>query len=207
MTKSSLAVQLSKLKGFNDAKVSLEQYLTDPEIAAEILWFAHMQGDIDGKRVADLGAGTGLLGIGALLLGAKMVFLVEKDDAALDVARDNLGRVKFSGEVVSLNQDIMYFREDVDVVLMNPPFGTKDRYADREFLEKAAKIAPIIYSFHKLETKDFIQDFAKDRGFTPTHFWAFKFPLKASMKQHKKKVKFIEVGCWRFVKDKRKIYK
>ena len=74
-SKSSLAVLLSKLKGFETEKVSekLEQYQTDPEIAAEILWFAGFNNDISRKVIVDLGCGTGILGIGALVMGAKKV--------------------------------------------------------------------------------------------------------------------------------------
>jgi len=41
-----------------------------------------------GMTVLDLGCGTGVLGIGALLLGAK-VYFVESDGSALEIARNN----------------------------------------------------------------------------------------------------------------------
>ena len=53
---------------------------------------------------------------------------MERDAEALDTARENLSKVDFKGEVVSLNQDILFFNEDVDTVVMNPPFGTKDQH-------------------------------------------------------------------------------
>ena len=93
-SKSSLAVALSKLKLFSKPDVKLEQYPTDSEIAAEILWNAHMRGDLDNKIVADLGCGTGILGIGALLLGAKKVFFVDIDKNALEILKQNFSRVK-----------------------------------------------------------------------------------------------------------------
>jgi len=70
-TKSSLAIELSNLNVFSKAKVKLEQYPTDSEIAADVLWNAYMKDELKGKTIADLGCGTGILGIGALLLGAK----------------------------------------------------------------------------------------------------------------------------------------
>ena len=70
-SKAGLARVLSGLKGFDEAKVRLEQYPTDGETAADILWNMYILGDIDGKVIVDLGAGTGILGIGAGLLGAK----------------------------------------------------------------------------------------------------------------------------------------
>ena len=88
ITKSKLAIQLSKLKVFETAKIKLEQYPTDSEIAADILWNAFMQHDIEGKVIADLGAGTGVLGIGALLLNAKKVCFVEKDKEAVKLLKE-----------------------------------------------------------------------------------------------------------------------
>jgi putative methylase len=201
MSKSDLAIALSKLKGFEKPKVKLEQYTTDPEMAAEILWSAFMQGDIKDKVIADLGAGTGTLGIGALLLGAKKVFFVEKDDAAIAILRKNLEKIRYSGQAVSLNQDIMFFTEKVDAVLMNPPFGTKEKHADQEFLERAMKTAPIVYSLHKIETKGFIDAFIQSHSFKTTHFWRFKMALKASMKHHRKPKGLVNIGCWRVVKN------
>ena len=42
-----------------------------------------------GDAVLDVGCGTGVLGIAAVLLGAKRALLVDKDEAALAAARDN----------------------------------------------------------------------------------------------------------------------
>ena len=49
-----------------------------------------MAGNIKGRKVADLGAGTGLLGIGAGLLGASEVLFVEKDENAIKILKQNL---------------------------------------------------------------------------------------------------------------------
>ena len=88
ITKSALAIQLSKLNVFTKAKVRLEQYPTDSEIAATMLWDAYMQGHIEDKILADLGSGTGILGIGAILLGAKHVYFVDADREVLDILRE-----------------------------------------------------------------------------------------------------------------------
>src|SRR3989344_1050805 len=89
-SKSSLAIVLSSLKVFEGPKVKAEQYPIDSEIAAEVLWQAYLLGDISKVSVADLGAGTGILGIGALLLGAEKVYFVENDSLALETAKENL---------------------------------------------------------------------------------------------------------------------
>ena len=44
-SKSQLAILLSRLASFTKPDVKSEQYPTDSEIAAEILWQAALQGD------------------------------------------------------------------------------------------------------------------------------------------------------------------
>jgi len=112
ITKSTVGIMLSKLKVFADADIKSEQYPTDSEVAAEALWNAYMAGDITGKVIADLGSGTGILGIGCLILGAKKVFFVDKDSNALDIAKQNLASLKLKGEI--LNKDIKEFNQLVD---------------------------------------------------------------------------------------------
>lgn len=48
--------------------------------------------DLSGKRVIDYGCGSGILGIAALLLGAREVIAVDNDPQALLATRDNAGR-------------------------------------------------------------------------------------------------------------------
>ena len=151
MTKKQLSILLSKLKAFEKPEMRLEQHPTDSEIAGEVLWNALMQGDIQGKVVADLGCGTGILGLGALLLGAKKAFLVDIDAEAVEIAMQNKDFLeKETGEklnaVFSVG-DINVFDEKADVVIMNPPFGTKNQNIDTVFLLKAMNLARIIYIF------------------------------------------------------------
>ncbi|MFH1770804.1 MAG: METTL5 family protein [archaeon] len=199
MTKKHLAVTLSKLKVFAAPNTNLEQYPTDSEIAADVLWFADLNGDIQGKIVADLGAGTGILGIGCLLLGARKVYFVEKDKEAIKVLKENLQSHGLKNHEI-ISEDIVNFHTKVDVVVQNPPFGTKEKHTDRFFLDKASTLANTIYSFHKTETKGFIDNYTRDLGFETTHYFEFDFPLKKTMEQHRKKIERIHVGCWRISK-------
>ncbi|MAG08532.1 DNA methylase [Candidatus Woesearchaeota archaeon] len=204
MSKSGLGIVLSKLKKFENPEVRAEQYPMDSEIGAEVLWNAFLMGDIKGKVIVDLGCGTGILGIGALFLGAKRVFLVDNDENALKIAKNNLFLAKsessFRKKGVFLEKDVKEFREKCDVVLQNPPFGVKSKGADKAFLEAAFRITKVVYSFHKLNTQEFIENFAESEGFNVTHLWRFDFPIKSSMFFHKKRIYRFKVGCWRFVK-------
>ncbi len=199
LTKKQLAILLSKLQVFEKPKLNLEQYATDSEIAATVLWDASMKGDIANKKIADLGAGNGILGIGALLLGATHVYFVEKDADAVTELNTNLRTLRNKNYTV-LQMDSINFEEKVDTVLQNPPFGTKQRHADKSFLEKAFEVGKVIYSFHKTATDAFVRAIAADHLFAVAETYHFLFPLRQTYAHQKKKMERIEVTCYRMVK-------
>jgi len=201
-SKSDLAVRLSRLKGFYEGKVRLEQYATLSEIAADLLWNAYLLGDIEGKVIVDLGCGTGILGIGALLLGAKKVYFVEIDENALNIAKSNLSTVKSeslpSEFILGDIGDIGKFEVEIDTIVQNPPFGVKVRHNDRYFLENAFKLGKIVYSLHKSETKGYLEGFSDKKDFEITHEYRYKFGLSSTYSFHVKKMHYIDVSCFRF---------
>jgi putative methylase len=206
-TKKQLAVILSQLRGFERPDFRLEQYETESDIAAEIVWNAFYRREIKGKTVADLGCGTGLLGLAALLMGAERVYFVDIDEKSIDIAKENLNflegklSIEIKDKAVFAVSDVRDFKENVDVVVENPPFGIKkERHADKVFLEKALGIADVVYSFHKAESRIFIDAVAKDKGWAADGYWEFDWPLKQTMKYHKKKIQYIRVGCWRLIR-------
>ena len=93
-SKGALEIALSAIEGFKNPKVSLEQYMTDSRIASGVLWDAALRGDI-GKVIVDLGCGTGILGIGCMLLGAEKVVFLESDSSVLDVCKKNVAKWTF----------------------------------------------------------------------------------------------------------------
>lgn len=206
-SKSGLAIVLSRLKVFEKPSLYREQYTMDPETGAFVLWFAYMKGDIKNKVIADLGAGTGMLGIGALLLGAKKVFQVEIDEDAVKIIYDNIKIIedivknrKIIDKIVVVHDDIKNFNEKVDIVVQNPPFGVKKRHADKAFLEKAFEISDVVYSFHKIDSSKFINDFSNKNNFRVTNLFEFDLPIKQTMKHHRKRIHRFKVGCWRMEK-------
>ena len=202
-SKSGLAIQLSKLAVFENPKLMSEQYATDSESAAEALWFAYMNGDIQDHMVADLGCGTGLLGIGALQLGADKVYFVDNDKEAIDVCNRNLATAtdeSAASKAVVIAADILDFHEKVDCVVQNPPFGTKAKHADRQFLLQAFKVGQAVYSIHKIETADFVKKIAADNGFTVTNILPLQLQLKNTYEFHRSKMRRVDVGMFRIVK-------
>jgi ribosomal protein L11 methyltransferase len=65
---------------------------THPTTALCLEWLDAQE--LDGKQVIDYGCGSGILGIAALLLGARHVQAVDIDPQALTATRDNLQRNK-----------------------------------------------------------------------------------------------------------------
>tara|TARA_Y100000310_G_scaffold303122_1_gene341159 strand:- start:52 stop:702 length:651 start_codon:yes stop_codon:yes gene_type:complete len=213
LTKSKLGILLSKLKDFEDPKVMHEQYIIDSEIASDVLWNALYSGKVRVHSIADLGCGTGILGIGALLLGASKVYFIDNDENSLKIAKNNLKLAcdymksessyykELLGKSVFICDNIANFSEKVDTVIMNPPFGVKVRHADKEFLEKAMEISDSIYSFHKSESKGFISALSKDKKWKVREVLDFSWPLKQTMEFHKTRIKRILVSCFILEKE------
>ena len=200
MKKKHLAMLLSRLKGFENPKAELEQYRTPGNVAAELLWLAYSLSDVEGKVIADLGAGTGVLSIGACLLGAKKVYAVEIDENALKIARENAKALGVESCVELILSDVSFFDKRVDAVIMNPPFGSQNPKADRPFLLKAFEISRVVYSIHlaKPEVRKFIETFVSDNGFTITHRLTVDFEIPAQFFFHRKRLERIKVDIYRF---------
>jgi putative methylase len=198
MKKKHLAILLSKLEGFPEPKPWLEQYRTPGDVAAELLWFAYSSGHIAGRVVADLGTGTGILAIGAKLLGAKRVYAVEVDARALGVAKRNAEMVGAGIEFI--NADVSEFNERVDTVIMNPPFGSQRKHADRPFLLKAFEVADVVYSIHlaKPEVRNFIEKFSVENGFRGIILKTVPFQIPAQFHFHRKMLERISVDLYLF---------
>ncbi|NQV91222.1 methyltransferase [Candidatus Woesearchaeota archaeon] len=199
-----LSRELTNLQLFENPQFKLEQYETPPHIAADWIWGMAQRSEVAGKIILDAGCGTGILGLGLLLMGARKIYFVEKDESAMKICMENYNKLKKEyeiGEAEFILHDITLFDAQVDVVVQNPPFGTKEIHADKAFLEVAFKSAPIVYSMHKYSTEKFVEAISKDFGFTITNKTRYEFPLKAKYEFHQKPVKNIDVGLWRMEKD------
>jgi putative methylase len=204
VSKGQLEIKLSQLKGFERPKVRLEQYIMDSKIGAEVLWNAYMRGDIEGKRVADLGCGTGILGIGALLLGAKEVIFLDIDEIALERAKSNVKKVKSEdktlGRAIFICSNVKNFDKHVDTVIENPPFGVKKKGNDRVFLDVSANNANVVYHFGKSESHNFIEKYAGELKLKVRNRWDFMYPIKAKYNFHQKRIHRFGASCWRLSK-------
>lgn len=78
---------LQSVDGFDEPKISLEQYITPSHIASVMLYTIQTKfADIENKLVGDLGCGCGMLSIGSFLLGATHTIGFDIDPDALEVS-------------------------------------------------------------------------------------------------------------------------
>ena len=102
-----LAMMLSGLEQLQCPSVELEQYATDGDLAARWLTDISTFGDLHQEsRVVDLGSGNGILGLGALALGARSVILVDSDKSACDVSQSNAEKMGFIDSAIVIQARI-----------------------------------------------------------------------------------------------------
>lgn len=96
--------------------------------------FNIVQFDVEGRKVLDLFAGTGQLGIEALSRGAEKCVFVDQSRAAAKVVAENLETTGFSNAARVVQGDALSFlsscRERFGLAFLDPPYDT-------ELLEKA----------------------------------------------------------------------
>ncbi|MGZ7067783.1 MAG: METTL5 family protein [Methanobacterium sp.] len=203
--KRHLEIILQNIPSPKSPKVDLEQYSTPAYIAADVLWNAHSLGDVEGKKVIDLGCGTGIFTIGAALLGARVVEGVDIDADAIHIAKGQASKNGVKDKTRFITEDIQNFHGEGDTVIQNPPFGAQKagkKNADRFFIEKALESAPVVYSFHIKETEVFIEKYFSSFGGHVTHKFYYSFNIPKIYDFHKKDVIHVDVAVFRVKKHK-----
>nr|AGF92964.1 methyltransferase [uncultured organism] len=164
LKKKDLEIKLESIERHPDPKPELEQYTTLAPIASDIIFTAYTHHNVLGKKVADLGCGTGIFSIGAALAGAEEVLGYDIDEKSLEVAGKKAEEFSLSDRVEFLKRDVSDVDVKVDTVLMNPPFGAQKKGADIPFLDKAFEIADFIYTIHNAVTEHFLRRYIKQEG-------------------------------------------
>jgi putative methylase len=111
--------------------------MTPPDIAARLLFHIYQREPIEEMLVAELGVGTGMLMCGLVFVGAGYVLGVEIDEKYVGVAQGQLEEKVEGGHFDLIRADATNLRlrsKQVDMVVMNPPFGTKQENVDTKFL-------------------------------------------------------------------------
>ena len=90
--------------------------------------FNIIQFDIEGRKVLDLFAGTGQMGIEALSRGAAHATFVDVAPAAAKIVRENVELTRFTDVSRVMQTDWRAFlsscREKFDVIFLDPPYHT-----------------------------------------------------------------------------------
>jgi putative methylase len=195
LRRPQLARALSQLEGFPRPWAPAEQVTTPPEAAVELLFDALARDDLAHRSVLDLGSGAGHLAIGAALLGARRVVGVERDPAAIAVARSNADSVGANCEWIE--SSVSDFDEPFDTVVMNPPFGAQQKHADAPFWERALALARrAVYAFSLADSRNFIGRQAVARAARIETTRPVRWELPATFPHHRKPRVPLAVDLW-----------
>ncbi|MEM1508526.1 MAG: METTL5 family protein [Thermofilaceae archaeon] len=201
LRKKILEILISRIPSYPQPRVELEQYVTPPHLASRILWIAAFYHDLEGT-IIDLGAGTGRLGLGAAILGAPHVILVDIDAKALRVAlaaARSLG-VEAYVDTVCVEASKFEASRNARCVIQNPPFGVHKKGVDIEFLRNALRLAPTVFSIHKVESLDYVLAKCKEMGYSPEILFEEVIRLPPTMSHHRKKSHKVRVAAIRVSK-------
>lgn len=88
--------------------------------------FSALQFDIEGRRILDLFAGSGQLGIEALSRGAEVATFVDSSNASIKIIKQNLENTGFSDIAKVYSMDYSSFtamcRDTFDIAFLDPPY-------------------------------------------------------------------------------------
>ena len=195
---------LQKVEPHPSPKAFLEQYTISVNVASEMLFVAaYVNDDVLGRKIVDLGCGTGRLAIGAAFLGAAKVVGVDVDRSGIEKGRTYASKLGLKDKLSWVVGDISVLHDSFDTVLQNPPFGVQRRTADTRFLATALRLAPRIYSLHKsgTENRAFIKRFIEAKGGRVTSIFQMKLTIPRMFEFHTKRTHEVYVDLYRIEVD------
>ena len=203
MKLKNIISDLESIETFSSPKDYLEQYQTPASVAGEMIHYISNNYSIQNYSIADLGCGTGILGIAAALCGCKNVFLFDIDEEALEIAKNNVENLELNDNIQIIKTDVNQLRlckklnKYFDLVITNPPFGIRsENGADVEFLKTASYLCNnTIFSLHKFSTVNFLKKFYNKNGISDIKSFKIEYNLPKTYKFQKKKEKNIDVVC------------
>ncbi|MCD6470037.1 50S ribosomal protein L11 methyltransferase [Candidatus Bathyarchaeota archaeon] len=201
LRRKHLALLLSRVEPNPKPKLKWESYMLDAESAASMTYIASQLNDIYGRKVIDLGCGSGILAIAAALLGAGWVVGVDIDRDAIETAVKNASRLNV--DVDFIIGDINCITGHFDTALMNPPFGSWHKGADIKFLRKALEVSNVVYSLHKhsLLVRNFLSREIPQLGGRIDRIQEMNIVISRTYDFHKRKLYSVKADLYRIIKD------
>ena len=112
--------------------VTLEGDMTRPTSErAKMAIFSSLQFELEGRRVLDLFAGSGQMGLEAVSRGAAHAFLVDQSKDAVKIIQKNAEKTKLTEDCTVICSDFSEFlrqrrgKEPFDIVFIDPPYAMK----------------------------------------------------------------------------------
>lgn len=110
--------------------------------------FSSIQFDIEGRRVLDLFAGSGQLGIEALSRGAQSATFVDCNDASLKAVKQNLENTSLADKASVHKSDYATFamrcNQKFDIAFLDPP------YKAGILVDAVSKVIPLMSDYGKI---------------------------------------------------------
>lgn len=193
----TLAMSISRYPGFKRPKPYFEQYTTDPEIAAHMVYEA-----VQCKCpmvAADFGTGTGLLLYAAALTGCLVYGVgLDLDAAVVYEAREALRERKLMHLVDLVVADCTSSplrQRSIDVVVMNPPFGIRSRRGiDMLFLREALRASrKCIVSLHAW-SDGLLEAIVRKTRCKPRVLYQGFHRIPAFLEEHRRRVHRVKVA-------------
>lgn len=105
--------------------------------------FSIIQFELEGRRVLDLFAGSGQLGIEALSRGAKSAVFVDKSKKSIEIVKANLNSTGLGKNASVINSDSLSFLktrlDKFDIAFLDPPYS-------KGILQQALQLMPKVMS-------------------------------------------------------------
>ena len=111
---------------------TLEGEMTRPTSErAKMAIFSSLQFELEGRRVLDLFAGSGQMGLEAVSRGAEHAVLVDQSKDAVGIIRKNAEKTRLAEDCTVVCSDFAEFlrqrrgRDPFDIVFIDPPYGMR----------------------------------------------------------------------------------
>lgn len=197
-----LAMTLSGLTAHPQNNDALEQYATEGDLAARWLLAMHQFGDVEGRTVVDVGAGNGIFGLGAMLLGASSAWLIESDAEVCTVAAGNARSLGIEVAVVHQHVTSIHHLPSIEgcTIISNPPWGVRTTAADRPVLEALlGSSASVLHIMHHADAPH-VEAMARDEGWLSEEVLRAPFRLPPIYEHHQRGRRSTEAVCRRLVR-------